>query len=176
MLDKLMKIVGPNLAGRHSRSSPSTCQQKSRGSEKHEKGYQNPFQIHPKSRKSAPGRGFRNHLIGRFLKKFTKMTSQMEPKCCPGPPQKGGNSMSNSGSLFGRSPGVILGTFLNDFEVILVAFWAHAHTNTHTHKHTRTHTSTHTRAHTHKRPHTQHTHPAHTQTQSQTHTQHTQHT
>ena len=81
--------MGPNLAGRHSRSSLSSCQQKPRGSEDHQKGYQNPSQIHPKSSKSAPGRRPRNHLeiVARFLKKIIKNDLQMEPQRTPeGPP------------------------------------------------------------------------------------------
>ena len=80
--EQILKTMGPNLAGRHSRSSLSACQQKPRGSENHQKGYQNPSQIHPKSRKSAPGRRLRNHLKidVRFIAKIMKMTSQREPQ------------------------------------------------------------------------------------------------
>ena len=89
MLGKNMKTMGPNLAGKHSRSSPSAGQQKSRGSKDHQKGYQNPSQIHPKSGKSGPGRRPRNHLkiVARFLRKLMKNDLQMDPQRAPeGPP------------------------------------------------------------------------------------------
>ena len=96
-----MKTLGPNLAGRHSRSSLSACQQKPRGSENHRKGYQNPSQIHPKSRKSGPGRGLRNHLkiVARFLGKFTKMTSQMDPQRAPEAPPLGKIAVQKGGRV-----------------------------------------------------------------------------
>ena len=101
MLEKLMKTVGPNLAGRHSRSSLSACQQKPRGSENHRKGYPNSSQIHPKSRKNPPGRGLRNHLkiVARFLGKFTKMTSQMDPQRAPEAPPLGKKGFYNGGRV-----------------------------------------------------------------------------
>ena len=87
--EQILRTMGPNLAGRHSRSSPSACQQKSRGYGNHPKGYQNPSKIHPKSKKSAPGRRLRNHLkiVVRFLRKIMKNDSQMDPQRAPeGPP------------------------------------------------------------------------------------------
>ena len=94
-----------NLAGRHSRSSLSACQQKPRGSENHRKGYQNPSQIHPKSRKSAPGRRLRNHLkiVVRFLREIMKNDFQMESQRAPeGPPLgeiRGAEGRSGPGPL-----------------------------------------------------------------------------
>ena len=103
--EKILKTMGPNLAGRHSRSNPSACQQKSRGYGNHPKGYQNPSKIHPKSRKSGPGRRLRNHLklVVRFLRKIMKNDFQMESQRAPeGPPLgeiRGAEGRSGPGPL-----------------------------------------------------------------------------